>query len=167
MAGLRYMLGPANIQHLLQEGIVGLIESLIEINDPGQHSTRKAATLDQVKHEETRKKWDGKHDGEDRAVAKIWSSSVMIEGGMVSNFVEGAIASQAGDGNNQLLGQAASLMNGLLEKLFYSIQKNQALFLEDKMKEEQIAHLLSSAHAGPSLVPHHQPSSPNLHPAGK
>ena len=60
----------------------------------------------------------------------------MIEGGMISNFVEGAIASQAGDGNNQLLGQAASLMSGLLEKLFYSIQKNQALFLEDKMKEE-------------------------------
>ena len=56
VAGLRYMLGPANIQHLLQEGIVGLIESLIQINDPGRHSTRKAATLDQVKHEETRKK---------------------------------------------------------------------------------------------------------------
>lgn len=73
--------------------------------------------------DEAKKNWEAKHEGEDRMTSKVWSSSVMIEGGMVANFVNAA-SMPAARGNLQLLIQASALINGLLEKLYYSIQKN-------------------------------------------
>ena len=162
---LRLMLGPANIQHLLQESINGLIISLTQvIREEIEQAQRLGAGR-------KRKHWDKMTEGEKKIMqimGRPQGRRAKMDIGMISSFTESlGPSSTAGQkkppalDQQKLLIQIASPINDLLEKLIYSIQKNQALYMDEKAREEQMVHYSTSS-ASNSL--HNHQSSPSLHP---